>query len=479
VSSRTPFRLSWALPAALGAFVLAGCASIPADWGRSQSDALVRERGQTLPRPEDPAAWTRERLAEPLTPAGAVQLALVNQPRLRERAAQLGFSAAEVYDAGRLANPVLSAARLSAGDPAAANAQLTLGITIDFIKLLFLPANTRFAAAQFEAAKLELGSAALTLASDVEAAWYEATGTEQVAQMREAVASGARSAAELAQRFFDAGNISRRELALEQAAASEARLQALAARAAAQSARSELNTLMGLPAEQDRWPLAARLALPLAQEDEPAALLTLAADNRLDIAAARLNAQALANRYGLERRRRWVGNVEIGYEREKDFDGAINHGPTLALELPLFNWGAGRAARARATLDQAEAQLDQLLIESGNRVRQRHAQVLAAKARAETYRTALLPQRDSVMEQLQLELNYMLVGVFEALAAKRAQYDAYEGYLGAVRDYWTARTELARAVGRRLPSADQASTPTLAPEQLLAPKAGVDPHAHH
>lgn len=73
----------------------------------------------------------------------------------------------------------------------------------------------------------------------------------------------------------------------------------------------------------------------------------------------------------------------------------------------------------------------------------------------------------------------MLIGVFELLVAKQQEYDAYAGYLDAVRDYWTARTELARAVGRQLPSSDQPAEPTLDPGELTKPKRGSMDHSGH
>ncbi|MEC9365282.1 MAG: TolC family protein [Sinimarinibacterium flocculans] len=458
---------------------LGGCASIPADWGRGEAAQLAASHGRTIPQADDAAAFTREALSRPLTADTAVQLALLNNPLVRSETARLGFAAADLYDAGRLANPVFSATRLSPGDAAAPNAQLTLGIAFNFVNLLFLPVNTRYAGAQFEAAKLAVAAAAVDLAADVEAAYYEAVGAEQLAQMREAVVRAAKASADLAQRFFDAGNISRRELALEQAAASQAHLDALSARAAAVEARGALNRLMGLSAAQDTWSLDARLAEPLPREDELGALLRLAAGSRLDVAAARTNAEALAARFGLERRTRLIGGIEIGVEREKDYDGAINLGPTLQLELPLFNWGAGRVAAARAALEQAEAELDARVLDSSNEVKLANARLLSAKARAESYRSALIPQREAVVEQMEREVNYMLIGVFELLVAKQQEYDAYAGYLDAVRDYWIARTELARAVGRQLPSSDQPAEPTLDPQELTKPKGGSMDHSGH
>jgi len=47
--------------------------------------------------------------------------------------------------------------------------------------------------------------------------------------------------------------------------------------------------------------------------------------------------------------------------------------------------------------------------------------------------------------------------VFELIQAKRQEYDAYQSYLEAIRDYWLARTDLMRAVGARLPSESTAT----------------------
>jgi outer membrane protein, heavy metal efflux system len=63
----------------------------------------------------------------------------------------------------------------------------------------------------------------------------------------------------------------------------------------------------------------------------------------------------------------------------------------------------------------------------------------------------------------------MLVGQFELLLVKQQEYDAYQGYLEAVRDYWLARVELARTVGAPLPSAAQAGDTSLDAETLIQP----------
>ncbi|ROH85660.1 hypothetical protein ED208_16790 [Stagnimonas aquatica] len=472
VSKLLPFRRTALVLAVLG---LSACASLPPDLGRSDVSAAVVARGQALPT-GDTAQLSAQLLAQPLTPDNAITLALIHSPAVRQTTAQLGLAAADVYDAARIANPVFSASRLTSNDPAAVSAQIGLGIALSFTDLIFLPARSRYAKAQFEAAKLEVGSATLVLASEVQSAWYALAGAEQNATLKTRVAKAAQASADLAQRYFTAGNINQRELALENAAATQAQLSALTAQAEVERARSALNRLMGLPATRDQWQLAGGLPAPLANEDELDALLKLASENRLDVAAARRNAEAVASAFGLERRTRLLGPIELSYERERDTDGSRTIGPGVSVAIPLFNWGTGRVARAKAQLDAAEADLAAKELDASNDVKAAHAAVRSARAMVERYRDSLIPQREAVVDQMQLEANYMLIGVFELLAAKQQQYDAYSGYLDAVRDYWLARTELTRAVGRKLPSSDQPAAATLDAETLAKPKGGGMDH---
>ncbi len=470
----------------LFALGLSGCASVPADWGRSEAARLAAERGRNTPQPADTVAWTRDALAQPLTPQAAAQLALLHNPDLRLRNARLGIAQADLYEAGRLANPVISATDLS-GD-SGPHSRLTLGIGFDIVRLLTLPATRRNAQAGVDAARLEVGGAIVELATQAERDWFAAAAAAQGAQVRELSADAARASGELAQRYFDAGNINRRQLNLEQAEASSLRLDLLAAQSEAATARAALNRRMG-QRDDDAWTLT---ELPEVPQHDPALdeLLRQAVESRLDIAAAQSEVLAVAGRYRLTRRTRLIGEVQIGAEREREYDGAINAGPSVSMSLPLFDWGGGRKARAQAELDIAEAHLDGLVLDAHNDVRAAYARLQLARERASAYREQLIPQREAVVAFLQQEVNYMLAGVFELLVARRQTYDAYAGYIDAVRDYWLARCDLTQAVGRVLPLETTAITPpAVGAEADRAPvpeSSGGSPtdvpaesHAHH
>lgn len=456
---------------------LAGCASLPEQNGRGEVDALIKARGR------DASGDTRairallaEAATRPLTAADAVRIALVNNPGLQARYAELGFAAADVYDAGRLSNPKLSASVLFP-NVEGESSQVGLGLAQNFTDLLLLSRRSRLAEAELAGVQQAVGAAVMELAADTEVAYYRVVGSAQTSVLRDAVARAARVSADLAQRFFDAGNIKRLQLAREQAAAAQAELDRLEAAAEESAARGALNVLMGLAEKDSRWKIAPRLPAPLAQEDDPAKLTELADASRLDLSAARADVRRLADALGVTRSIRYLGDVEVGVETERETDGTRLTGPTLGIELPIFNQGKGRTARAAAQLQQAEAELRALEIEISNGLRTAQAEVANARARADQYRQALVPLREAVVARTQEEVNYMLAGQFELLLAKQEEYDAYQGYLEAVRDYWIARAELARAVGTQLPSSALATGEVLDAEEIIGPEdAGAAPH---
>jgi cobalt-zinc-cadmium efflux system outer membrane protein len=470
------------------ALLLAGCASLPRDRGYAETSALLEQRVGVAPdatslatpaQPEIPTA--------PLSAEQALALAYVYNPQVRETYARLGLGRAELEDARRIANPTFEFARLRPDD--GGHPSITRSLSIGFTDLLLLPARKRFAQAELTRLQNEVAAELLELSVEVESAWFEAVGARQVADMREVVAKAAAASAELAQRFFDAGNISRLQLEQERAAATQARIEATRAITDALKARNELAGLIGLPASAE-WTLQTQLPAPPATVLAASDLTPRALEQRLDLIAAQ---QAVAQRedmLGVTRRWRWLGEVEVGFEQEREGDG-VSQGPTLSLELPIFNQGQGAAAKASAELVQARAELDAMTLRVHNEALLGVQTLNVAREVAEQYRTTLIPSREAIVARTQEEVNYMLVGVFELLLAKREEYDAYQEYLEAVSDYWVARAKLRGVVGGALPDDGTPLTPTIGVEAVLPSatasamdhsmhgKTATDPHAGH
>ena len=471
-----------ALPALAFALALAGCASLSPQPPADEVSSLLESRGavavdwSAVGAPADERRALSEWLDKPMTLDAALRVAMLQSPSLREEYGRLGLARAEVLEAVQLENPRLSLSRLSV-DGGGHNR--TAGLSLPLVDLLVLPARARLAAADYERARLDVAGSVLGIAADVEAAWYAYVAARQVAAMRGAVAEGSAASAELAQRFFDAGNISELQLRQEQAIASEARIDALRARADAGRHRLELNTLLGLSGPAAQWEVSEHLPLPVPREDEPAQLVQLARDGNLELLAARQEAQVLADALGLTRTLRWLGSSEIGYEREEEAGGKRLRGPHLSLELPVFNQGQAKMARAQAQLAGALARVQRAELSSENAVRLGAEAVSALREVVALHRDALVPQREDIVARQQERQNFMLIGVFELVQAKVAEYDAYQAYLEAVRDYWLARVELSRAVGQRLPSDADVGALTPAVQDILAPAAAPMDHSRH
>lgn len=460
--------------------LLTGCAGIPFDRGLTNAGALINARGgPQVAAPlsdEEAQRQTAEWIAAPLTVESAQRIALTRNPQLLQQYARLGIAQAEVYDAARISNPIFSFAWL---DGSAGGAQVALGLAQNFADILYLSPRKRRASGELARTQQQVAGELVKLAAEVEAGYYAYVGAVAVVKLRDAIAAAGSASAELAQRFFDAGNINRLQLTREKAAATEARIAADRAVTNALAVRSVLNTLLGLTAEDDRWTVQARLPPPLDHESEPAELQRLAQVGRLDLLSARQSVVLLEDVLGVTRSYRLIGDIRLGVEHEHETDSSRLLGPALALTLPVFNWGSGRVERARAELDQAQAEARRLEVGVSNAVRLAHAQVVNARDLVERYRMQLIPQREEIVRRAAEMQNYMLIGQFELLRDKREEYDAYQGYLESVADYWVARAELAQAIGARLPSSAQIASEGIDPTALLTPKESGGGHAGH
>lgn len=475
--------MSRALALALAA--LASCAWSPRDAGVARIEGSVAERvaGLELRGAEtDDAAALRAvdgLLASPLTADAAVQVAFLVHPGLLAAYAELDIARADLVQAGLLANPVFDArVRFPDGPPRRAGLELT--VVQDFLDVLTLAARRDLAGAAFDAEVLALAGRLVERAYDVRAAYYRALGDAQVAEVRRLVAEASATSAELARRIHEAGNASDLDLELELGLYEDARIAWARAEAERVESREALVRAMGLwGTRAAAWHLPASLpelpaADPSLEELEPLAL-----GRRLDLAAALRRADVLAARAGVERRYRLLPSLSGGASGERDSDGSGGLGPELSLGVPLFDTGGARAARRTAELRLAEREAEALAVEARSEVRAARERLRARRRLAEHLRDVVVPLRESIVRRTQEQQAYMLMGAFELIRAKEAEYDAYQQYLEALRDYWTARADLGRALGGDPPAGAAAAAAGPEHDAARHPAARHEDEPHH
>lgn len=398
---------------------------------------------------EEIARTVHAMLRSTLTADRAVQVALLNNRELQATYEEIGIANVDLTEAGLLKNPIFEmSARFPDRPPSATN--LEFAIVQDFLDLLMIPLRKKVAAAELARARLRVGDAALKLAAEVRIALYALQGKQQLVGRLGALGNTNAAALELSQRQHEAGNISDLELANQQSTFSQSKLDAAEIMAGIRSDREKLNRLMSVWGNDTQWAIADELPPIPSRSFSTERLESLGISQRLDLAASKAEVVAVVQSLGLTKTYRYVGAIEFGVDTEHDTDRQRVTGPTLKLELPIFNQGKGRIARLEAQLRQTERRLEAQAIDIRSEIREARDRMLAKKELAGYYREELIPERKRVLDLTLTSYNSMLKGPYDLLLARQNELAAERGYIDALRDYWIARADLERAVGGQL-----------------------------
>lgn len=445
------------LAALAAALVLAGCASLSADGQRS---AVARHLEQRLPPDSrlpgtDPQARAEAQaqiaqwLEKPVDADTAVRIALLNNPGLQARLAELGIRDAERVRALTLVNPSLTLGRFTSASERELERQLGFGL----IDILTLPWRTRWQGWQMEQATLTAAQQVLAVAADTRRAWLRAVAARQVLAANERMSEAASLGAELAGRMGAIGNFNKLEQARE-IAAQQASSAALArARLAAEIEHETLARSMGLWGLQAGFELPEKLpALPGAQalrqgQDAEATALR----ERLDLRALRRDLDVMAERHGVAGVNALFGDIGLAYTHNRSTDRSTGeqsrkHGWEVALPIPLFDWGGAARGQARAGMERSAALLRENAIAARSKARTSWLRYRTAWDLAHQQQAEVLPLARLVQEETVYRYNGMFASVWQLLAQARATTQAVAAATEAQRDFWLADTDLQLAL---------------------------------
>jgi cobalt-zinc-cadmium efflux system outer membrane protein len=463
--------------------LLTGCVSVPKEAGFGAVQQTVMDRtgmqihwNQGTDADRAVADAIRSTLAQELSIDGAVQVALLNNQNLQATYEELQIAQAELVEAGLLRNPMLGA---EVRFPKYQALPFDIDMSQSFIDLLTLSLRKRAAGAAFEAAKLRVTNEIIATAAELKGAFYRAQGAEQLVEMRRSIVTATEASFDAAQRLHDAGNITDLMLANERALHEQARIDLAKAERDALDTREELSARMGVWGADTAWTISPRLPELPAAEIDMTHLESLAVAHRADLGAAEREVAVAGQRLGLTRSTALVGDLSVGGHLSKETDGAQSVGPSVQVALPVFNQGQPALAAAEARFRQSQRRYWALAVQVRGEVRRARNNMTAARDLAEYYRLVIVPLRHQIVQQNQLQFNAMQIGVFELLQSKQAEIDAGREYVEALKDYWTARAELERAVGGRLDASVPTTQPALAKPESTTQPAGQEHHHHH
>jgi outer membrane protein TolC len=451
---RAPRQTTAALAVALS--LLAGCTAVAPDGGFGAVSEMTRTRlgmdARIVRGGEDARALSdslRDTLARPLGVDDAVRIALLNNPGLQATYRNVGIAQAELAQASRLPNPTFDFKRSQGGT----NIEIERTFTVGLAGLLTTPLATRLESRRFQQVRLAVAAEIERHAAATRRAWVDAVAAQQGVAYAHQVNSAAEAGAELSARMAQAGNASQLDLAREQAFHAEASAAVARASRHALATREKLTRLMGL------WGANANYTLPGRLPDLPSAPAELeniertALTQRLDVQAAREDAAATAAALGLTRTTRFINVLDLGYVHNTAGGESAARGYELTLELPLFDWGTARVARAEALYLQSVDRVAQAAVVARSEARESYLGYRAAYDLARHYRDQVIPLRKKISNETLLRYNGMLVSAFELLADARDQAGAVNAYIDALKQFWIAHADLQAALGARVGAA--------------------------
>jgi outer membrane protein, heavy metal efflux system len=430
---------------------------------RDRSGADIRWEKQMAAR-EETAAVVAKLLRQPLTVASAVQIALISNRGLQATFGEIGIAQSDVIEAVTVPNPSVD---FDVQFPVVAAQMNRYGwlVAQEFVQILMIPLKKKIAGERLEAAELRVAAETLRLVAEVKAAYFTYQGDQQLLARLKIIQETNAAALDLAQKQFEAGNITDFALLQSQSSYSQGRLDLVKAETDLRSQREKLNRLLGLWGEDTDWEIKGDI-MPVPDSGFTTKRLeSLAVAQRLDLRAAHRDLTGVIFALGLSKTYRWVPVLNMGFTGERDTDGALNMGPSLSIELPIFNQGQSRIARGEAQLRMAESKLEALAVDIRSEVRELRDRLLSLADMAKYYHDDLLPTRIRMVNNAILEYNAMQVSPYELFLVKSQEVDAERGYIDTLRDYWITRAELERAVGGTLTPRKQA--PSLSQDKTV------------
>ena len=250
---------------------------------------------------------------------------------------------------------------------------------------------------------------------------------------------------ELGTRFTAAGNMTplqRAELARD---AAHAKLALLDAERTRDLAHSRLEQQLALP--HDDWRVPASLPLPAPVDPDQDQLLTLVWTDHPALQRITWERQRLLSVGERDRKESWLDDSELGLEHERAGDERAT-GPEFAIRLPLWHRNAGTRLAIAAELALLDAREAELRTQLPRQLRQQLNELSTLRKSLEVRSRSLLPALAAEVQARQEGVNFMLDGVFNLLASKQAELEAWRDQVTTLAEYWQQEVALAMTMGR-------------------------------
>ena len=328
-------------------------------------------------------------LGAPLTLNALAVITIIESPELKALRAKSGVTDAQAFAARLLPDPTVQFGfdkRIGGPDPFNGFAGQ---IAFDLNQLRLRRVTRQAQAATKDQVRLDLAWAEWQAAGQARLLGVRIAALTTATDLTAASATQAAKALDAVLRAAGRGDLAGSELDLRRQAALDAADKGRTAETALIAARGDLNKQLGLPPET-----VLRLAPPPATAPLPpaAALVALALDGRLDLAALRAGYQAQeaeTNKQVLEQ----FPTLSLALSGTRDTANNRTLGPQVGFTLPLWNRNRGGIAIATATRAQLKAEYEARLFATRADITDAVMNVATSQQQRATLLAALPPLR--------------------------------------------------------------------------------------
>lgn len=379
----------------------------------------------------------------------AVQAALLNNRGLQAAYAELGLSAADVWEAALGPIPTIGVSVSGFAGDVTRTLEATLLTAV--LDAATAKPRTRVAELRFQQAQLAAAGETIALAVETRRAWIEAVGAFEAAALIARTQNAADAASELATELGRTGALNAADQAREHAFNAEVAAERADAKLEAQLAKERLARLMGIPLGQVTFYVPDALPRLPGRSRSRSDIERLALQNRVDLAAGRLELEAIAADYRLTGQTRSVSDITaaagLGVEQENGTSG-VEVTPVIDVEFEIPLYDTGKLISRRGSLEYLRAanMLAQSAVNARAEARAAHKAVTGKHDVARHWRDVVLPLRRTIDAEALKSYSGMISSTFELLEDARDGLEAELDAAEAKRDYWLAETDVTAAI---------------------------------
>lgn len=386
-------------------------------------------------------------LGQELTVEGAVQIALLHNPEVQAVFEEIGIAHADLIEAGLFRNPIFEGyVRVPNKSDLVVNWQFSIAQT--FLDIFLVPLKKKVAEVELQQTQMRVANAILNLAFDVQTGFYQYVSALQKNALLSLLLDATEVSSRLAILQKKQGNINDLEQQARMNEFLQAKIQYTESKTDLAVLRAQMNKLLGLTPDTS-WRIPE--ALPDLPEHDMSAdnLESIALEKRLDLNAIRWEIKGLTR---ILKTKQWWAFADgvLGISSEQEAENFIETGPAWTIPLPFFNYGQADRARINSIYHQMQSRLKALEISVLSDVRSANDQLRIYRELLEEYRNQLLPLQECILTTSQHFYNYMALGVYKLIEAKKRAIEIEIQYTKALLQYWKTRVDLDRALGGNL-----------------------------